>query len=75
MAYIPLIRIGHNPGSFAKCHFEKCGEHYGRYDETGRNPGSFAKCLQECGIDAQYSMPDEHNIMGLQRVGITHFLI
>ena len=33
------------------------GEFYGRYDETGRNPGPFARFLQECGIDAQYTMP------------------
>ena len=37
-------------------HFDKCGEYYGRYDETGRNPGPFAKYLQECGIDAQCIM-------------------
>ena len=32
------------------------GAYYGRYDETGCNPGPFAKYLQECGIDAQYTM-------------------
>ncbi|KAH9669148.1 retrovirus-related pol polyprotein from transposon TNT 1-94-like protein [Citrus sinensis] len=36
---------------------DRCGEYYGRYDETGRNPGPFAKFLQECGIEAQYTMP------------------
>ena len=37
-------------------HYDKGGEHYGRYDETRRKPGPFAKYLQECGIDAQYIM-------------------
>ena len=38
-------------------HFQtKNGEYYGRYDETRHNLGSFAKYLQECGIDAQYTM-------------------
>ncbi|KAH9678145.1 Integrase catalytic domain-containing protein [Citrus sinensis] len=36
---------------------DRSGEYYGRYDETGRNPGPFAKFLQECGIEAQYTMP------------------
>lgn len=36
---------------------DRGGEYYGRYDETGRNPGPFAKFLQECGIEAQYTMP------------------
>ena len=44
-------------------HFDRGGEYYGRYDETGRNPGPFAKYLQECGIDAQYTMSStpQHN--------------
>lgn len=33
-------------------------EYYGRYDETGKNPWPFAKFLDECGIEAQYIMPD-----------------
>ena len=37
-------------------HFDKGSEYYGRYDETRRNPGPFVKYLQECGIDAQYTM-------------------
>ena len=44
-------------------HYDKCDEHYGRYDETGCNPRPFAKYLQECGIDAQYTISgtSEHN--------------
>ena len=44
-------------------HYDRCGEYYGRYDETGRNPRLFVKYLQECGIDAQYTMHDtpQHN--------------
>ena len=26
-------------------HFDRCGEYYGRYDETRRNPGPFARYL------------------------------
>ena len=37
---------------------DRSSEYYGRYDETGCNPGPFAKYLLECGIDAQYTMPD-----------------
>ena len=37
-------------------HSDICGEYYGTYDETGRNLGPFAKYLQECGINAQYTM-------------------
>ena len=37
-------------------HSDRGGEYYGRYDDTGRNLGPFAKYLQECGIDAQYTM-------------------
>ena len=37
-------------------HSDRGGEYYGRYDEIGRKPGPFAKYLQECGIDAQYTM-------------------
>ena len=37
-------------------HSDRGCEYYVRYDETGRNPGPFAKYLQECGIDAQYTM-------------------
>ena len=35
---------------------DKGDEYYGRYDEIGRNPRQLAKYLQECGIDAQYTM-------------------
>ena len=38
-------------------HFDRGGEYYGRYDEMGCKPGPFVKYLQECGIDAQYTMP------------------
>ena len=41
---------------FKVVHYERCGEYYGRYDETGRNLGPFARYLQECGINAQYTM-------------------
>ncbi|CAL8136813.1 unnamed protein product [Prunus armeniaca] len=34
---------------------DKCGEYYGRFDETGRNPRVFAKFLQQEGIIAQYT--------------------
>ena len=37
-------------------HSDKGGKYYGRYEETGHNPGQFAKYLQECDIDAQYTM-------------------
>ena len=29
---------------------------YGRYDEKGCNPGPFAKYIQECGIEAHFTM-------------------
>ena len=37
-------------------HSDRGGEYSGRYDETGCKPGPFAKYLQECCIDAQYTM-------------------
>ena len=37
-------------------HSDKGSEYYGRYDETGRNPRPFVKYLQECDIEAQYTM-------------------
>ena len=37
-------------------HSDRGGEYYGIYDETGRNPRPFSRYLQECGIDAQYTM-------------------
>ena len=41
----------------SRSHFQtENGEYYGRYDETERNPRPFVKYLQECGIDAQYTM-------------------
>ena len=36
---------------------DRGGEYYGRYDELGRNPGPFARYLQECEIEATYTMP------------------
>jgi hypothetical protein len=35
------------------------GEYYGRHTPYGQIPGPFARFLQENGIVAQYSMPDE----------------
>ena len=35
---------------------DRGGEYYSRYDETRRNLRQFAKYLQECSIDAQYTM-------------------
>ena len=35
---------------------DRGGEYYSRYHETRRNLRPFAKYLQECGIDAQYTM-------------------
>ena len=35
----------------------RCGEYYGRYDESGQCPGPFAKFLESRGICAQYTMP------------------
>ena len=37
-------------------HFDRGGEYYGRYDETRRNPRPFVRYLQECGINAHYTM-------------------
>ena len=37
---------------------DKCGEYYGRYDETGQHPGLFDKLSQKRDICAQYTMPD-----------------
>ena len=36
---------------------DRGGEYYGRFDETRRNPGHFTRYLEECGIEAQYTMP------------------
>ena len=36
--------------------FDRGGEYYGKYDETGRNLGPFPRYLDECGIEAQYTM-------------------
>ena len=47
-------------------HYDRCGEYNGRYDETGRNPWPFARYLQECGINAQYTMsgtPQQNGIV------------
>ena len=38
-------------------HSNRGCEYYGRYDEMRRDPRPFAKYLQECSIDAQYTMP------------------
>jgi transposase InsO family protein len=38
---------------------DRGGEFYGRYGEAGQIPGPFAKFLQECGVDAQYTIPGE----------------
>ncbi|KAL5581850.1 hypothetical protein UlMin_014292 [Ulmus minor] len=48
-------------------------EYYGRYDETGRNPGPFANFLQECGIEAIYTMPSTPEQNGIaERRNCTH---
>ena len=54
---------------------DRGGEYYGRYNETGQNLGPFARFLQECGIEAQYTMPGTLNKMGLQKGKIVHFWI
>ena len=36
---------------------DRSGEYYRRYDKIGRNLGLFARYLQDCGIDARYTMP------------------
>ena len=44
---------------------DRSGEYYGRYDETGRNPRPFARYLQDCVIDARYTMsrtPEQNGI-------------
>jgi len=47
------LKIGKN----IKCiRFDRGGQYYGRYDEIGRNPEPFARFLDECGIEAQYTM-------------------
>ena len=46
-------------------HSDRGGEYYGRYDEMERNLGPFAKYLQECGIDAQYTMSDTPQHKGI----------
>ena len=38
---------------------DRGGEYYGRHTPYGQVPGPFAKFLQETGVVAQYSMPDE----------------
>ena len=38
-------------------HSNRGVEYYGKYDETENNLGPFVKYLQECGIDARYTMP------------------
>ena len=44
-------------------HCDRGDEYYGRYDEKGRNPRPFVKYLQECCIDAQYTIlsTPQHN--------------
>jgi len=45
-------------GKKIKCvRCDRGGEYYGRYDETRRNPRPFVRFLDECGIEAQYTMP------------------
>jgi len=42
-----------------KCvHSKRDGEFHERYDETGKNSRPFARFLQECGIEAMYTMSD-----------------
>ncbi|RDX72091.1 hypothetical protein CR513_48476, partial [Mucuna pruriens] len=46
-------------GKKNKCvRLDRGGEYYGYYNETTRNPRPFARFLYECGIKAQYTMPD-----------------
>ena len=49
-------KLSSNKGRRSKWFILIEGEYYDRYDETRRNAGPFAKYLQECGIDAQYTM-------------------
>ena len=56
-------------------HPDRGGECYGRYDETEHNSSPFAKYLQECGIDAQYTMSGTPRQKGLLRGEIACFLI
>ena len=50
-------KLSSNKGRRSKVVYsDRDGEYYGRYDEMGCNPRPFAKYLQECGIDAQYTM-------------------
>lgn len=62
---------------------DRGGEFYRRYDETGRNPGPFARFLQDCGIEAQYTMPGtpqqngvaerrNHTLMDMVRCMLSH---
>ena len=46
---------------------DRCGEYYGRYDESGQHPGSFAKFLDKRGICAQYTMPDTSQQNGVSK--------
>ena len=50
-------------------HYDRIGEYYGRYDDTGRNPRPFDKYLQECVIDAQYTMSNtpQQNVIAERR--------
>jgi hypothetical protein len=41
------------------------GEYYGRHTPYGQVPGPFARFLQENGIVAQYSMPNERQQNGV----------
>ena len=44
-------------GKKIKCvNSDRDGEYYGRYDETSRNPSPFARYLQDCEIEASYTM-------------------
>jgi len=71
-------------GKKIKCVRSDRGEdYYGRYDETRRNPGPFARFLDECGIEAQYTMPStpqqngvaerrNHTIVEMVRCMLSH---
>ena len=47
-------------------HSNRGGEYYGRFDEMGRNPEPFAKYLQECDINAEYTMPGTPQQNGIE---------
>ena len=47
-------------------HSDRGGEYYGRYDEIRCNPGPFSKYLQECGVEAQYTMPSTLQQNGIE---------